>query len=550
MYETSRNSFIKMGLFGRIYHCLSGIFCILHSYIMNIALVGAICLPFFSTRAYANESSADGQNRTEVVALKNNLLYDAAATPNLQLEIKLAPKWTLELGAGFNPFPLNDRTFPKWRHVSASIAPRYWFCNAFYGGFISFNAAYAHYNVAGGVYPIGWMYNQVKDNRYQGDAVMGGVSGGWHFAISPHFSIELEGGIEAGYSWYDRFECKHCGIKTESGGRWMLLPKLGINLVVPLGGDRQSFEKRCDCEKPLEPLEPLLLPNDTIALPKDTTAMPNDTVSLSNDTTSLSNDTTSLSNDTTSLPKEVRRAPEQTPETPAEVHEAPAEVVPVVAAPVVAAQESVQEPTPEPEVVKKGEPKERMCDCMLRPGEPYRKYDIKTPLSSDSRNVFLYFEVYDTRVDREFLENNRSMDSLMHILTKVLSNPALRLERIQVVGFASFDAPLAFNERLARQRALSIKSYIQSKYGLTDDQFIICDGGESWVEMRYMLEDEQFEGQAEMFRIIDEEPDLDKREALIKKLNGGETYRLLKTEYRKILRNLGCITIYYESAEK
>lgn len=504
---------------------------------MTIALVGAICLSFFSTRAYANESSADGQSRTEVVALKNNLLYDAAATPNLQLEIKLAPKWTLELGAGFNPFPLNDRTFPKWRHVSASIAPRYWFCNAFYGGFISFNAAYAHYNVAGGVYPIGWMYNQVKDNRYQGDAVMGGVSGGWHFAISPHFSIELEGGIEAGYSWYDRFECKHCGIKTESGGRWMLLPKLGINLVVPLGGDRQSFEKRCDCEKldqveevqevqedtlkplkPLEPLEPLLLPNDTIALPKDTTA----------------------------TPKEVRKAPEQTSEAPTEVHEAPAEVQPQPA------QEPAQEPTPEPEpeVVKKGEPKERMCDCMLRPGEPYRKYDIKTPLSSDSRNVFLYFEVYDTRVDREFLENNRSMDSLMHILTKVLSNPALRLERIQVVGFASFDAPLAFNERLARQRALSIKSYIQSKYGLVDDQFIICDGGESWVEMRYMLESEQFEGQAEMFRIIDEEPDLDKREALIKKLNGGETYRLLKTEYRKILRNLGCITIYYESSEK
>lgn len=103
----------------------------------------------------------------EVVALKNNLLYDAAATPNLQLEIKLARRWTLEVGAGFNPFPLDDKKFPKWRHLSVSVAPRYWFCNAFHKDFISFNAAYAHYNVAGNAYPIAWMYPQIKDSRYR-----------------------------------------------------------------------------------------------------------------------------------------------------------------------------------------------------------------------------------------------------------------------------------------------------------------------------------------------------------------------------------------------
>ena len=206
-----------------------------------------VCALLSAQSVYALSES--GREKVEVVALKNNLLYDAAATPNLQLEIRLAPKWTLELGAGFNPFPLKDTQFPKWRHVSAWIAPRYWFCNAFHRDFISVNVAYAHYNVAGGAYPIGWMYNQVKDNRYQGDAVMAGASYGWHFAISPHFSIELEAGVDAGYSWYDRFECKHCGDKTESGGRWLVLPKLGVNLVVPLGGDEQSLARRCDCEK-------------------------------------------------------------------------------------------------------------------------------------------------------------------------------------------------------------------------------------------------------------------------------------------------------------
>ena len=157
------------------------------------------CFLVLLVSCYAYSAEVEkSSDKVEVVALKNNLLYDAAATPNLQLEIRLAPKWSLELGAGFNPFPLKDTSFPKWRHVSAWIAPRYWFCHVFNRGFLSFNVAYAHYNVAGNAYPISWMYKQVKDNRYQGDAVMAGLSYGWHFAISPHFSIELEGGVDAG----------------------------------------------------------------------------------------------------------------------------------------------------------------------------------------------------------------------------------------------------------------------------------------------------------------------------------------------------------------
>ena len=176
------------------------------------------------------------REKIEVVALKNNLVYDAILTPNLEIEFRLAPKWSMELGAAFNPFPLDDTKFPKWRHVSAWIAPRYWFCNVFNRGFLSFNAAYAHYNVAGNAWPVSWMYKQVKESRYQGDAVMAGISYGWHFAISPHFSVELEGGVDAGYTWYDQFECKHCGAKKDHGGRWFVLPKIGVNLSVPLGG--------------------------------------------------------------------------------------------------------------------------------------------------------------------------------------------------------------------------------------------------------------------------------------------------------------------------
>ena len=184
-----------------------------------------------------------------IAALKNNLLYDAAATPNLQLEFRLAEHWSLQAGVGFNPFPLDDKVLPKWRHVSVELAPRYWLCQTFTRDFVSVNVAYTHFNVAGGMYPIGWMYRSVRDNRYQGDAVLFGASYGWQFAISPHFSIELEGGVDAGVAWYDRFKCKHCGEKLAHEKKWFALPKLGVNLVVLLDGNETEFEERCDCGK-------------------------------------------------------------------------------------------------------------------------------------------------------------------------------------------------------------------------------------------------------------------------------------------------------------
>ena len=460
---------------------------------------------FCITRAHGAEASDTTivnenarREKVEIVALKNNLLYDAAATPNLQLEFRLAPKWSIEFGVGFNPFPLDDTKFPKWRHVSVSVAPRYWFCNVFNRGFFSFNTAYAHYNVAGGKYPLGWIFNQVLDNRYQGDAVMAGVSFGWHFPISPHFSIELEGGADAGYTWYSEFECKHCGAKKAQGGSWFALPKLGVNLSVPLGGDKLSLAKRCDCEK----LEDVI-PEEPVY-------------------------------------------EEPVVEEPAE------EETPAIAYTKI---ERLRMPVMYPRRIEAKvpylKPKEdqmyRLRSRLLRDEEAYEPYDMNTALSADPRNVFIFFDVNVTKMDRSFIQNDMLMDSIMHILGEALADTTIRVTHIQIVGFASFDGRQSYNNWLAGSRAATIKDYMQSNYpALHDSVFAVCNGGESWAELRYGLQKVEFEGRDEVLQIIDTEPDADKREVLIKKLHGGATYRYMRDELKHILRNLGCITIFIE----
>ena len=51
------------------------------------------------------------------VAVKSNLLYDLTTTFNLGAEIALAPQWTLDLSANYNPFTFSDAK--KWKHWMA-----------------------------------------------------------------------------------------------------------------------------------------------------------------------------------------------------------------------------------------------------------------------------------------------------------------------------------------------------------------------------------------------------------------------------------------------
>jgi outer membrane protein OmpA-like peptidoglycan-associated protein len=352
-----------------------------------------------------------------------------------------------------------------------SIAPRYWFCNAFHRDFISVNAAYVHYNVAGGTYPIGWMYPQVKNNRYQGDAVMAGASYGWHFAISPHFSIELEAGVDAGYSWYDRFECKHCGDKTESGGRWLVLPKLGVNMVVPLGGDEQSLARRCDCEKM----------------------------------------------------DSKRTEDEQTEE--AQAAETPIDKTPV------------EEPI---EVAAVSKPASRAPRASQND-----KYKAQSRRQYYTIEAFFYFDVDVKDIDSTYIRNEQAMRTI----DRMLSDSLLLVTAVEVTGYASFDGSTEYNERLAGSRAQMIKEYLQITYDLKDDLFVLINAGEQWDDMEMRIYTEEFEKRDDVLQIIEKEQDPDRSERMIKKLNGGDTYRYMRDELKPIMRKLGKVTVYCHTIE-
>ena len=121
-------------------------------------------------------------------AVKNNLIYDATATPNLALEIALGKKTTLELGAGYNPFTFSENK--KAKHWLVQPELRLWTCEAFNGHFFGIHGHAAQFNVGGWDIPVGRL-EIFKDNRYQGYLYGGGISYGYQWLLSPRWNLEF-----------------------------------------------------------------------------------------------------------------------------------------------------------------------------------------------------------------------------------------------------------------------------------------------------------------------------------------------------------------------
>ena len=117
---------------------------------------------FFATVAVAVLATLSGGVLYAQVAVKTNLLYDATTSPNLGVEVGVAPKSTVQLVYGLNPWEFSsdrhgDRQAKHW-----VLMPEYrwWTCSRFNGHFVGVHALGGQFNAANVDIPT-----SVRDNR-------------------------------------------------------------------------------------------------------------------------------------------------------------------------------------------------------------------------------------------------------------------------------------------------------------------------------------------------------------------------------------------------
>ena len=176
--------------------------------------------------AFAAMTASTGAQK---VAVKNNVVYDVLATPNLGVELGLGRATTLDISGNYNPFEKNDgKMFKHWL-----VQPefRYWLCERFNGHFFGVHLLGGEYNISKVKLPFG-LARDGKEHRYDGWYVGGGFIYGYQWMLARKWSIEATVGVGYVRFDYDKYGCRDCSPRLESGTKNYFGPtKLGVNLI-------------------------------------------------------------------------------------------------------------------------------------------------------------------------------------------------------------------------------------------------------------------------------------------------------------------------------
>ncbi|MBD5242214.1 MAG: DUF3575 domain-containing protein [Barnesiella sp.] len=190
----------------------------------------ALSLAVFST---VSLSAKDLDISAQDVAIKTNILYDAALTANIGAELRVAPRWSVDLSGNLNAWTVNSH---KWKHWMLQPEARYWFCEAIQGHFVAAHLLGGQYNVGNvdlNFKALGTDFRNLKNHRYQGWYAGLGVAYGYSWILAKHWNFEAELGLGWIYTRYDVFPCEKCGTKIakNKAHNYVGPTKAALNLV-------------------------------------------------------------------------------------------------------------------------------------------------------------------------------------------------------------------------------------------------------------------------------------------------------------------------------
>ena len=146
----------------------------------------------------------------------------------------------------------------------------------------------------------------------------------------------------------------------------------------------------------------------------------------------------------------------------------------------------------------------------------------------ENHTVRIQFRVGKWDILPDYAGNYRELQQVEEVMRPLLRGADVTLLSASISGYASPEATEPFNLDLSRKRAISFRSYLQSRYGLSLANFPARGMGEDWVGLRRAVEqDYRVPNRWTVLSVIDNVYDLDRREAEIKRLAGMSAYRYL-----------------------
>ncbi|WP_255499164.1 DUF3868 domain-containing protein [Dysgonomonas sp. HDW5A] len=152
--------------------------------------------------------------------------------------------------------------------------------------------------------------------------------------------------------------------------------------------------------------------------------------------------------------------------------------------------------------------------------------------------AYLDFQVGQSVIRSDYRRNPEELAKINELVKDVINDPDIKIKSLFIEGYASPEGSYATNDRLSYARAIALKNYMKSKFGLSESLFRVSNVAEDWDGLKVLIPNSNVTHQDEIIEIIDNTDIFEGRELKLMKLANGVPYRSMLNELFPQLRRV------------
>ena len=137
---------------------------------------------------------------------------------------------------------------------------------------------------------------------------------------------------------------------------------------------------------------------------------------------------------------------------------------------------------------------------------------------AETGEAYLSFRVNKTDIVVDLFDTTRELAKITKTIDLVRDDKNVEITGINIHGFASPDGPYANYERLARERAASLKNYVSHLYTIDNKLFSSNSTPEDWDGFRHKVQQSQLANKEEILKIANSNLAPDDKDKRIRQL--------------------------------